>query len=572
MNKINSSKQKQFSSPPFYKVLILGLFIIVLVPISFLGANVYRNAWKNAWREISEKHHLLAMNMASPISIYIKDHKTILNILGNRLVHMERERNSDQIEETLQEVLDLTEDFGLLALVGADGTTKAIVSKAKGKLAKTPNKKNIFTQEECFLKTREQSKEIISNVTTCPITGKPTIRMTQPLMKGGEVGDVLIAQLKIDTIEKLRKDIHFGEKGHSAIVDQLGHVIAHPNPEWMKEMRDLSHIDIVQKMMAGETGVTEFYSPFIKSSMVAGYTSVPEIGWGIMVPQPKREVEHQVRLIVSSSILWGICGLVFAILLAIPLVRWIVRPIKSLTTAVEDLANNDFKGEIPPAAKHAPREVKVLYHYVKSAIVGFQEVRDEIDQLNKSLQARVQEATHKLRQMNVHLKSLADQDHLTGLANRRYFESNLESTILNNYMGDNHFCIMIIDIDLFKEINDRYGHGAGDVVLQKVGKLLEVAMRPVDLVARWGGDEFVAQLSCERSVGLQRAELIRAEVEKEKFHWEDNIFQVTVSVGVYYLNTLSKNDIDEVFNLADNALYEAKKQGRNIVVELKNDT
>ena len=60
------------------------------------------------------------------------------------------------------------------------------------------------------------------------------------------------------------------------------------------EAKDLSHLNVVQEMMAGKSGVTEFYSPFVKENMVVGFTSVPEIGWGIMVPQPKSEVEEQV--------------------------------------------------------------------------------------------------------------------------------------------------------------------------------------------------------------------------------------------------------------------------------------
>ena len=99
---------------------------------------------------------------------------------------------------------------------------------------------------------------------------------------------LLIGELKIAPIEKLRRGIRFGKGGHSAIVDNHGRVIAHPNPDWMNnDIVDLSNLPIVQKMMAGETGVTEFFSPFKKHDMVAGYTSVAGLGWGIMVPQPK---------------------------------------------------------------------------------------------------------------------------------------------------------------------------------------------------------------------------------------------------------------------------------------------
>ena len=116
---------------------------------------------------------------------------------------------------------------------------------------------------------------------------------------------VLLGELRTDLIEELRRTIRFGEKGHSAIVDKFGRVIAHPNPKWMEEMHDLSAQDLVQKMMRGESGVTEFYSPFLKEQMVAGYAAVPEIGWGVMVPQPKSEIERQVRALLYAQFGWA---------------------------------------------------------------------------------------------------------------------------------------------------------------------------------------------------------------------------------------------------------------------------
>jgi len=374
-------------------------------------------------------------------------------------------------------------------------------------------------------------------------------------------------------IEQLRRNIHFGEKGHSAIVDKTGRVIAHPNPEWMKEMRDLSKLNIVQKMMAGETGVTEFYSPFVKQQMVAGYTSVPGIGWGIMVPQPKPEVERQVNALLHTQFTWGAIGLVFAFLMAIPLARWITRPINRLAQAADELVANNFDGEIPPQLEHAPKEINQLDIGFRKVVSGLQRSRAEVNDLNKTLQVKIDAATKKLRDANTRLENLAKSDYLTELANRRHFEKTLNELLSKRDELSEPLCIMLIDIDNFKDINDKYGHAAGDAVLVQIAPILEMNMRPTDLVARYGGDEFVIQMSCSAEVGLTRAREIRDYLQKYEFEWQGNKISTTVSIGLLYpdlQSQLSKNiiDIETLLQKADLAMYDAKKRGRNTVVQI----
>jgi len=145
--------------------------------------------------------------------------------------------------------------------------------------------------------------------------------------------------------------------GHSAIVDQKGRVIAHPNAKWMREIKDLSHISIVKAMMASETGVTEFYSPFVDETMVAGFATVPEIGWGIMVPQPKSEIEAHVNRFLYAQLGWAVFGLCLAIIISWMLIHWILRPAKELCHAAITMLNNELNREIPRPPKNAPREI-----------------------------------------------------------------------------------------------------------------------------------------------------------------------------------------------------------------------
>jgi diguanylate cyclase (GGDEF)-like protein len=163
------------------------------------------------------------------------------------------------------------------------------------------------------------------------------------------------------------------------------------------------------------------------------------------------------------------------------------------------------------------------------------------------------------------LSKQASIDILTGTYNRMQFNCFLDSEIdkVNRYGGT--FSIIYIDLDHFKEVNDQYGHPAGDSVLKTFSDIVMGHNRTSDIFARYGGEEFIIIThEADLSNSAKHAERIRAEIEHYSF---DGVPQVTCSFGV----TEFKKDIDTVSTLikrADDALYKAKKSGRNRVVEL----
>lgn len=171
----------------------------------------------------------------------------------------------------------------------------------------------------------------------------------------------------------------------------------------------------------------------------------------------------------------------------------------------------------------------------------------------------------------------ATMDALTGLNNRRQFEIRLNQEFATAKRKNKKLCCMMTDIDYFKKINDTYGHIAGDIVLKKVASIIESQLREYDTASRYGGEEFCILLpytTIEEAKFV--AERLRKKVESEKIdisqaYSEQKEVQVTISIGVSEFNEHTILTPKDLYKKADEALYQAKEQGRNRVILYQND-
>jgi diguanylate cyclase (GGDEF)-like protein len=170
----------------------------------------------------------------------------------------------------------------------------------------------------------------------------------------------------------------------------------------------------------------------------------------------------------------------------------------------------------------------------------------------------------RVRKLNAQLRYNSEHDALTGLRNRRFLQEGLLAG-----WGERQFlgCVLMVDVDHFKQINDSFGHAAGDMVLASIGKRLSAALREGDTLVRWGGEEFLVVLEPMNEVQLRAiaSKLLNA-IRDETLFWQGNSIRCTVSIGYASFplaGTLPDVSLSRAISLADKALYQAKKSGRD---------
>lgn len=248
-----------------------------------------------------------------------------------------------------------------------------------------------------------------------------------------------------------------------------------------------------------------------------------------------QQAKQKVRLVAAVTFLLGIS---IAVGTSTILVRSIVHPLSILKKGVANLGNGDFSHRI------------LLTN------------QDELGQLAAAFNLMIAQ----LEQSQKALKDLANIDELTGVYNRREFNKLLKHELERSERYSHCFSLLLLDIDYFKKLNDTYGHQAGDEALRQIAAILKQEVRELDRVARYGGEEFVIILP-ETSTASAYAvvERIRQVISSYSLSFNGETIKMTISGG---LATFPEDgsDSESLIYAADQALYTAKRSGRNQII------
>ena len=297
-----------------------------------------------------------------------------------------------------------------------------------------------------------------------------------------------------------------------------------------------------------------------------GRGEYPGLGWTVVALQPIDTALAGANRLTSLILL---LGLATAILGAVG-IWWVAarltQPLTQLTAAVDRIgreANATMTRHLhgSPEVLRLSTSVRSLLRRIGTVEAGARLIEAEASHAIEAAENRLKRLGADLHAMQV----LADTDALTALLNRRAFLPLANGAMSNFKRYRRSICILMIDIDHFKRVNDLYGHAAGDEVIRQVGRIVSEAIRPTDKVARFGGEEFVVLL-CE--IGLEGAAIfadrIRQTVANTVFEPGGQCLRATISIGMAEAE-FTDGDVDHTIERADRALYAAKSGGRNCV-------
>ena len=245
---------------------------------------------------------------------------------------------------------------------------------------------------------------------------------------------------------------------------------------------------------------------------------------------------------IRAKIAWFVIPFSFlAILISIKLSRSFTRPLQDLARGAAEVSKGNYGVQLP---------------------LNRRDELGEVAQAFNTMAANLKENFAKVSDM-------ANRDGLTGLYNARFFHEALARELERVKRTSRPFSIILFDGDKFKRVNDRYGHPAGDQVLQHISRVGRSVLRGYDVLARYGGEEFIAMLpDATGSQALLLAERMRKMIEARPFMTEEaETIRITISVGV--AQARAPYDKKELISQADQALYRAKETGRNKVVLYK---
>lgn len=294
-------------------------------------------------------------------------------------------------------------------------------------------------------------------------------------------------------------------------------------------------------------------------SAVDGYREFPSLDWIVVARRPASEA-----LAPVASLFWTIIGLgavvaCVGVLLCGLIARRISGPILALTGAADRVGREEGVSMLP--RQRGSVEAIHLSTALRSLLLrlGF------VEQLSQAAEAKAAEKAKRFEKDLKRLRLLAETDPLTNLMNRRGFLESAADALRYYRRYERPIATLVIDIDHFKLVNDRYGHSAGDAAIRKVGELVAGSLRETDKVARFGGEEFVVLLrEVSEHKAHELAERIRETVASTPIEFEGAEMTVTVSIGCAAI-TPQDRDVEELIERADRALYAAKSSGRNCV-------
>jgi diguanylate cyclase (GGDEF)-like protein len=412
-----------------------------------------------------------------------------------------------------------------------------------------------------------------------PILGMST---SYPIiLSSGEKIGVFGTDILLDQLAEFLKTIEITRNSVVCLVDEKGLIVASSTDE--KPFKDIDGSQVRLAAVESKNAVIrEGYSKIIDEGnhyfneqikdriKVMGedyyycfskYSYKDKIKWNLMISIPREDLIGDIELLFDDFSIIFFAVLIVILIAYILISRWIMRPITSLNSKVNEIAEDNWGVQIETHRRdeigQLTRSFNVMSIKLRDYLLMLNNKQEELEEINTTLEEMVHERTKELELLTI-------TDSLTNIYNKRYLMKKLEENIDTSKRYNKTFSVVIFDIDYFKKVNDTYGHIEGDFTLKEVTNFLSSSIRDDDVLGRYGGEEFMVIMpNTELNEAYIAADTYRDELSKLVIG--SNNIKITISGGVAEYR--EDDSILDIINRADNNLYKAKESGRNKIIK-----
>jgi diguanylate cyclase (GGDEF)-like protein len=505
--------------------VLVGISIILTLTISIWA--VYETEQTSFTERTLELNRINSDRLAATTSSLFKSMQHSLSLTAQQIVN----RVSDQVD--IQYHLDLVTSglkiFNSTFFMNVSGVVVSVSPLNLGLVGTTlnsPQSKQALAAQKPFISEPYKA-----------ITGNLIILVSEPVFtpQGDYLGIVAgTIYLQENNVFKdiFEKDNKSGNGSYSYVLDRTGTLLYHPDAGRIGEKDNKNAM--LQKIKQGETDGQSVLMNAKGIAMLTGYTIVPENGWEILTQTSAAEIVAQSQKVIRKIVVFALPFIILLLLIAWWMSARIAAPLKNLALYARDFSAGAKLNKPLPTIRH--------WNY-------------EASELNRA----ILKAVSKLQQKVEHFTLESQTDALTGLMNRRSLDDYLELWMAQK----TNFSIILLDLDYFKNVNDSYGHLMGDEVLKFLARVMIKELRPEDVCCRYGGEEFVILLPrLNLDLAYKVAERIRLQMELSASPLG---IPVTLSLGIAaFPETADEPTL--LFERVDQALYQAKQNGRNQTV------
>ncbi|WP_415837660.1 diguanylate cyclase [Shewanella denitrificans] len=559
--KIKDKHRRHFSSQLTYSVTLL-------ITLSLLFSSLVYNYFSLDKQQtlISENLEETAEHIAKATEKYLNNH---INVVKNAAYLISvSETNASEWQTWLSSIHNNYPSFSTMLIADP----KAIVVAATPKALFTELNKNkqlaSIEDREYFIQAFHHQQTYLSAAFMGRGFGNdPIVAISAPFY-AKEYSDkseqtpigIIEGSLDLRNFDSIDSHNRFREKQGLIIIDSNNKLVYSSSSLKLKLMSDFRYSDDHQRFNTQLNLININELNAFTPEYIFAQRRLPN-GWQVFVVDPFSPLMEVAQEQLFNSFLLLLISVFFSFIISKKISQLLTEPLKLIAHRFSQLNDKELKEQL--LDEGTPIEINSLYHQLtmsKNQLITHQLELEEV----------VAQRTQELEEANKKLLILVDRDPLTDLYNRRYAENKFAELRDYCHRSGQAITIAILDLDHFKQVNDTYGHQAGDECLQMVANCLqEYFTRDTDIIARFGGEEFILILPMSNALHIQQhlngfREALAAMVICSP---QDEItFTVSASIGAITANADFDKSLDKWLKIADDNLYLAKDQGRNRVI------